>query len=140
MRENCTSGSARGASGNRGPTVRGDWNAMPTYQNDHPASSLGGPSEPTRVKTFANFFKNYMSISAVVAAALPIPVTSFHLIPTYHAQTSLLATYTSLFCFLLLGLIFYSRHTLARVMFPEFFGRSLRIPGHLLSLDSEARL
>jgi len=61
-----------------------------------------------------------MSVSAVLAAALPIPITSFKLIPTYHAQTSLLATYTSLFCFLLLGFIFYSRHALARLMFPHF--------------------
>jgi hypothetical protein len=80
-------------------------------------------ARPTRVESFAKFFKNYMSISAVVAAALPIPVTSFKLIPTYRAHTSLLATYTSLFCFLVLGFIFYSRHTLARLMFPEFFGR-----------------
>lgn len=80
-------------------------------------------SDPTRVKAFANFFKKYMSISAVVAAALPIPVTGFKLIPTYHAQTSLLATYTSLFCFLLLGFIFYTRHALARLMFPQFFGK-----------------
>jgi hypothetical protein len=85
-------------------------------------SSAGAPVEPTRVKTFARFFKNYMSISAVLAAALPIPVTSFKLIPTYQAQTSVLAIYTSLFCFLLLGFIFYSRHALARLMFPEFFG------------------
>jgi len=80
----------------------------------------GSPVEATRVKSFAKFFKNYMSISAVLAAALPIPVTSFKLIPTYRAQTSLLATYTSLFCFLLLGFIFYSRHALARLMFPQF--------------------
>lgn len=77
------------------------------------------PVEPTRVKTFARFFKNYMSISAVVAAALPIPVTSFKLIPTYTAQTSILSTYTSLFCFLLLAFIFYSRHALGRAMFPS---------------------
>ncbi len=77
--------------------------------------------EPTRVKNFARFFKNYMSVSAIVAAALPIPVTAFKLIPTYKAHTSLLSTYTSLFCFLLLGFIFYSRHQLARLMFPRFF-------------------
>jgi hypothetical protein len=82
------------------------------------------PNEPIRVKKFAAFFKSYMSISAVVAAALPIPVTSLKLIPTYKVQTSLLSTYTSLFCFLLLGFIFYSRHSLARLMFPEVFGKT----------------
>jgi hypothetical protein len=84
------------------------------------------PTDPQRVKSFARFFKNYMSISAIVAAALPIPVTSLHLIPTYSAHTSLLSVYTSLFCFLLLGFIFYSRHVLARWMFPEFFSRGDR--------------
>jgi hypothetical protein len=79
------------------------------------------PINPQRVETFARFFKNYMSVSAIVAAALPIPVTSFHLIPTYSAHTSLLSVYTTLFCFLLLGLIFYSRHPLARWMFPDSF-------------------
>jgi hypothetical protein len=80
--------------------------------------------DPQRVRAFASFFKNYMSVSAIVAAALPIPVTSLHLIPTYSAHTSLLSTYTSLFCFLLLGFIFYSRHSLARWMFPDFFDRA----------------
>jgi hypothetical protein len=62
-----------------------------------------------------------------IAAALPIPVTCFRLIPTYSAHTSLLAVYTSLFCFLLLGFIFYSRHALARWMFPNFFSRGDRL-------------
>jgi hypothetical protein len=73
--------------------------------------------EPRRVKAFAEFFKQYMSVSSVIAASLPIPVTSLQLIPTYAAQTKFLSVYTSLFCFLLLGFIFYSRHTLARWMF-----------------------
>jgi hypothetical protein len=85
------------------------------------------PTDPQRIKTFARFFKNYMSISAIIAAALPIPVTWFRLIPTYSAHTSLLAVYTSLFCFLLLGFIFYSRHALARWMFPNFFSRGDRL-------------
>lgn len=76
---------------------------------------------PTRVKNFAEFFKNYMSVSAVLAAALPIPVASFQLIPIHKAQVGIAATYTSLYCFLMLGFIFYSRHRLARWMFPERF-------------------
>jgi hypothetical protein len=86
-----------------------------------------GPVDPVRVKTFARFFKNYMSISAVVAAALPIPVTSFKLIPTFAAHTPLLSTYTSLFCFLLLAFIFYSRHALGRAMFPQQTYASARV-------------
>jgi hypothetical protein len=73
--------------------------------------------EPRRIKTFVHFFKEYMSVSSVIAASLPIPVTTLQFIPTYSAQTKFLSVYTSLSCFLLLGFIFYSRHTLARWMF-----------------------
>jgi len=79
------------------------------------------PTEAKRVKTFATFFKSYMSVSSLVVASLPIPATSLHLIPTFGAQTKLLSVYTSLFCFLTLGFIFYSRHPLARLMFPHYF-------------------
>jgi hypothetical protein len=78
------------------------------------------PPEPRRVKEFAEFFKRYMSISSVVAAALPIPVTAAGLIPTFAVQTSYLSTYTSMFCFLCLGFVFYTRHQLASRMFPQF--------------------
>jgi hypothetical protein len=77
--------------------------------------------DPQRIKAFARFFKNCMSTWSIVAAALPIPAASFRLVPSYKAQTSLLSTYTSLFCFLLLAFIFYSRHQLARWLFPKFF-------------------
>lgn len=75
------------------------------------------PTNPKRIKTFATFFKNYMSLSSLVVAALPIPVTSFSLIPTFKIQTRYFSVYTSLFCFLVLAYVFYSRHTLARLMF-----------------------
>jgi hypothetical protein len=82
------------------------------------------PAEPTRFKVFANFFKNYMSVSAVISAALPIPVAAWKLIPMYDAQRGILGTYTSLFCFLTLAFIFYRRHTLARLMFRDSLGLS----------------
>src|SRR5260370_33121410 len=44
-------------------------------------------------------------------------------------MTSLLSTYTSLFCFLLLAFIFYSRHQLARVMFAEAVGHKFPLAG-----------
>jgi nitrate/nitrite transporter NarK len=62
-----------------------------------------------------------MNLASVVVAALPIPVTTLGLIPTYSAQTYLLSTYTSLFCFLVLGFVFYGRHQLARDLFEESF-------------------
>jgi hypothetical protein len=78
------------------------------------------PTDPRRVKAFASFFKNYMSVSSVIVAALPIPLTAFNALPIFADYKSSLSTYTSLFCFLTLGFIFYSRHRLARWMFPEF--------------------
>lgn len=104
----------------------------PAKQKEH------GPLEPVRVKAFAHFFKNYMSVSAVVAAALPIPVTSFKLIPTFAAQTPLLSTYTSLFCFLLLAFIFYSRHALGRAMFPQDSYRIARIRAIVIGIAPAA--
>jgi hypothetical protein len=73
--------------------------------------------EPRRIQAFARFFKQYMNVSSVIAASLPIPVTALRFIPTYAAHTRFLSVYTSLSCFLLLGFVFYSRHALARWMF-----------------------
>jgi len=61
-----------------------------------------------------------MGVSSVVAAALPVPVTQLKLIPVYAAQKGILSVYTSIFCFLILSFIFYTRHSLARLMFPEY--------------------
>ena len=81
------------------------------------AHSPTAPTEAKRVKGFASFFKSYMSIWTVVVAALPIPVAAFKLIPTFEVQRSYLSVYTSLFCFLSLGFIFFMRHIIA----PYFF-------------------
>src|SRR5664279_6325853 len=75
------------------------------------------PHEPARFAAFAQFFKAYMGTASIVTASLPIPVAAFHLIPTYAAQEKFLSTYTSLFCFLMLGYLFYIRHWLGRLMF-----------------------
>jgi hypothetical protein len=83
------------------------------------------PIRASRVASFASFFKSYMSVSAVVVASLPIPLTTLGAIPTFTSQSAYLATYTSLFCFLLLGFTFYSRKFLAVV----FFGPSKALNG-----------
>jgi hypothetical protein len=77
--------------------------------------------EPLRIEGFAQFFKRYISVSSVVTASLPIPIAAAKLIPVYDCQQKFLGTYTSLFCFLLLAFVFYSRHNIARWM----FGRQL---------------
>ncbi len=84
------------------------------------------PANPTRVIAFTKFFKGYMNLWAVVAASLPIPLTEARLIPMYKAQRGYLSVYTTLLCFLLLGLIFYCRHFIARWLFSD----QLRGTGH----------
>ena len=75
------------------------------------------PPPTTRLAGFAQFFKSYMSVSTVVAAAIPIPVASWKLIPMYAQQRGFLTVYASLFCFLLLAFVFSIRHRLAGPMF-----------------------
>src|SRR4051812_14272722 len=70
-------------------------------------------SRPTRLALFANFFKGYMSVATIVAAAIPIPITSWKLIPIYSQQRGFLTVYSSMFCFLLLSFVFSIRHLLA---------------------------
>lgn len=80
---------------------------------------------PERVRRFATYFKNYMGISTIVTAALPIPVTAMNLIPMFDSQRRLFSVYTSLFCFLTLAYVFYIRHLLAKVMFRGRFAYSI---------------
>jgi hypothetical protein len=75
--------------------------------------------KPQSFDSFAHFYKRYLNVWSVAAAALPVPVTSLHVIPTYEAQKPFLMLYTSLFCFLLLGFSFYCRHTIARALAPN---------------------
>jgi hypothetical protein len=72
---------------------------------------------PPRILAFAQFFKKYMSVSAVVVAALPIPIAALGAIPIFAHQKGELATYTSLLCFLLLSYAFYMRHSIASALF-----------------------
>jgi hypothetical protein len=81
------------------------------------------PTDPQRLKRFVKFFKNYMNVSSVVGAALPIPVTSFGLIPVFSAHKPLLSVYTTLVCFLILAFVFHNRHLLGRIMFRPKFRR-----------------
>ncbi len=89
-----------------------------------------GPTEASRVRGFARFFRSYMSVWTLVVAALPIPVGTFKLIPTFEVQRSYLSVYTSLFCFLSLGFIFFQRHRLGYYMF-EFADKNSGIAGRV---------
>jgi hypothetical protein len=70
-----------------------------------------------RIRKFGKFFTGYMGTASLITAALPIPIASLDLIPTYASQTKFLNTYASLACFLVFAYIFYNRHSLARSMF-----------------------
>ncbi|HEY1986821.1 MAG TPA: hypothetical protein VGG85_15500 [Terracidiphilus sp.] len=74
-------------------------------------------AEKTRIATFAHFFKSYMSVSTIVAASIPIPITNWRLIPIFSQQRGFLTVYASLFCFLLLAFVFSIRHRLAVPVF-----------------------
>jgi hypothetical protein len=94
--------------------------------NPQPQRSGTIPDAPVHIEAFAKFFKRYMSVSSVVTASLPIPLSALQLIPSYAQQTKFLATYTSLFCFLLLAFIFHLRHPLARGMFGHLAAKGAR--------------
>lgn len=83
-------------------------------------AGAGGTTEAAeqRLESFARFFKGYMSVSAVVAASVPIPVASLKLIPAYAQQRGFLTVYSSLLCFLLVAFVFSIRHGIgARIFF-----------------------
>jgi len=65
-----------------------------------------------------------MSVAAVVAAALPIPVTAWKLIPVFEHQSGILQVYTPLLCFLIFSFIFYSRHWIGRLTYGRQLGRT----------------
>jgi hypothetical protein len=108
-----------------------------------PIANSFGPTQASRVKGFATFFKSYMSVWTIVIAALPIPVGAFKLIPCFEAQRGYLSIYTSMFCFLSLGFIFFQRHVLGYYMFRstgKWVGLSLRrlSPGETMAAMTRA--
>lgn len=74
--------------------------------------------EAKRIRQFAGYFRNYMGVSTVVVAALPVPVAYLRMIPMHEADRGSTSVITSLVCFLLLAFIF-SRHRLATILFPD---------------------
>ncbi len=86
----------------------------------------GSTQGNNRFENFANFFKGYMSVSAIVAATLPIAFKQLGVIPGFEVHKQFLPIYTSLFCFLILAFCFYLRYRLAWWMFHnELNGRSV---------------
>ncbi|MDJ0844470.1 DUF29 domain-containing protein [Crocosphaera sp.] len=84
------------------------------------------PNKSQRFVNFAQFFKDYMSVSTIIVAALPIAFDRLGVIPGFDVHKQFLPTYTSLFCFLILAFSFFSRYRLAWWMFHnELNGRSI---------------
>ena len=63
-----------------------------------------------------------MSLSALVVAALPLPITGFGALPSFANGRWGLAALTSMFCFLLVGFVFSMRHVVARSVFSRSSG------------------
>jgi len=81
------------------------------------ARSRRGNTQPTRFKEFIAYFKKYLALGSVGCGVLPVPLSYFRVIPTFQAQYKFLAGYATVFCFLALGFIFYSRHSIAGWIF-----------------------
>ena len=92
-------------------------------------NSINGP---LRMNKFATFFSGYMGSAPVIAAALPIPITAGKIIPTYAEYTGFLTTYTSMFCFMAVALIFYRRHRIGMYLMPEWWEKESRIIGRFI--------
>ena len=81
-----------------------------------------GPRHPQRLSNFATYFKNYMGLSSVFIAALPVPVTQLGLIPVVPEDKGIISTLTSVVCFLLVAFIFSLRHSIGMSLFPRSLG------------------
>ena len=81
------------------------------------ASQHNAAEKSSRIRAFATFFKGYMSVATIAAAAIPIPVASLKMIPVFAQQRGYLTVYASLFSFLVLAFVFSMRHRLAPRMF-----------------------
>jgi len=92
-------------------------------------NSIDGPQ---RMIKFAKFFSGYMGAAPVIAAALPIPITAGKIIPTYAEYTGFLTTYTSMFCFIAVALVFYRRHRIGMYLMPEWWENESRIIGRFI--------
>jgi len=96
------------------------------------SEKLESNQKEQRMQLFAKFFKGYMGTAPMIAAALPIPVTASGAIPTWAEQTGFLTTYTSMFCFLIVSLVFYRRHRLAGYLTPEHWEKKTRLIGRFI--------
>jgi hypothetical protein len=89
-------------------------------------TSQSHQGDPVRFQLFAKHFQSYMGLSSLLMAALPIPVSAFDLVPLYASLSKPTSVFTSMFCFLLLGFVFYNRRWLAPKMFPEYFENKIK--------------
>ena len=74
-------------------------------------------AQPVRFKQFIAYFKKYLALGSVGCGVLPVPLSYFRVIPTFQAQFKFMTGYVTVFCFLALGFIFYSRHSIASWIF-----------------------
>jgi len=99
----------------------------PLRRKGTPGSPRSRSVEPSRFRQFIAYFKKYLALGAVGCGVLPAPMSYFQVIPTFQAQSKFLAGYVTVFCFLVLGFIFYSRHAIARWFFTGTKKRNGRV-------------
>jgi hypothetical protein len=93
-----------------------------------------GITKARRLSNFAAYFKNYMGLSAVFIAALPIPVTQLGLIPVVPEDKGIISTLTSIICFILIAFIFSVRRSIAIVTFRGPERGQIYLGGKLLTV------
>jgi hypothetical protein len=87
------------------------------------SDNIQAHANPARIKGFIKYFNSYLA--SVFVAAIPAPISQWDLIPIPSQLRGILSVSTPIFCFLTLGFLFFSRHRLARLMFPEIIDQRI---------------
>jgi hypothetical protein len=75
-------------------------------------------TQENRLKSFASFFKGYMSVMPIVTAAVAPVLTLAKAIPVFESEKTTLATYSGLLGFLMVAWVFYARSMFVPAMVP----------------------
>lgn len=87
---------------------------------------------PAALQAFAQFFRGYALGLSLIVAAIPVLSGYFDLMPFFRSTKSVVTGLASVASYLLVGFIFYNRHSLVPLYFPH---RSIR--GHRVAYQRE---
>jgi hypothetical protein len=84
------------------------------------ASRSGAESQKLATpSSYSAAARKALALTAAAVTLLPLPVTYFGILPTYHVHGRFLLFYTPFLCLLTLSYLFYVRDALARAMFAD---------------------